>query len=219
MGISKYFSLSKEHEPPLKPLQRMHLIVHPGDALTDDNVDAQRAVLEHMVSRARGIDTEGEAVVVLLQMNDKQWNNVCNPAYEGKERILRDTVGTLQKEYPGNVLIIPNAPSLSEPFLQGIFKQVGEKLRALKFAVNEQTELLSYGEMVEKCVLLASRGAKEHLKIQGKPTIDVRYTNAVSNKISWAQNGVRMSFAQTMNPDIDYIPVDAGTASSVTASA
>lgn len=211
MGFLDFLSASpkKAHQP--AALQRVHLIVHPGDGLREDNIASEEMLLQKIATRAISLDQRSEIAVILLQMNQEQLHRVSDVSFNGKERVLAAAIAQVQAEISKNVIVVPNAPSVIRPFLDHTFDDLREKIKDLGFAINADTDLLSYGEMVTKCVPLATHYFKQHFKLKQTPTIDTNCTDVLidGNAALWQRSGMSLSFAEANNRGVfRYIPME-----------
>lgn len=211
MGFLDFLSATPKKACQPKALDRVHLIVHPGDGLREDNVASEEMLLQKIATRAISLDQRREIAVVLLQMNHKEWQRVNDPSFSGKERVLAAAIAQVQAEIPKNVIVVPNAPSVIRPFLDHTFDDLREKINELGFAINPDTDLLSYGEMVTKCVPLATHYFKQHFELKQTPTIDTNCTDVLidGNAAQWQRSGMSLSFAEANNRGVfRYIPME-----------
>lgn len=204
-----FFSRETPEAPKLTHVDRVHLIVHPGDGLTEKNIAAEKNLLKEMAARAISLERRNQIAVVLLQMNQQEWDSVRDTQYKGKERILADAVGRIESFIPNNVVIVPGAGSVDELFLQDIFDDVADTIKERGFVIDPQTNLLAYGEQVIKCVPAAAVHFAEHFHLENSPTIDVNYTDArIADSVTWKRGGVRLAVEQALRGNaLQYIPI------------
>lgn len=211
MGFLDFLSAApkKAHQP--VALGRVHLIVHPGDGLREDNIASEETLLQKIATRAISLEKRSEIAVILLQMNQEQLHRVSDASFNGKERILAAAIAQVQAEIPKNVIVVPNAPSVIRPCLDHTFDDLRGKIKDLGFAINSDTDLLSYGEMVTQCVPIATNNFAQHFGLKQTPTIDTNCTDVLinGNAALWQRNGMSLSFAEAMNRGIfRYIPME-----------
>lgn len=204
-----FLSREAQKEPELTPVDQVHLIVHPGDGLTEKNMEEEKELLREMAARAIG-DTRNRIAIVLLQMKPEEWERARTAGYQGKERIIADTIGRIEAFMPENVIIVPGAPTVREDFLEGIYNRIEAILKERGRVIDSQTDVVAYGEQVTKCVPEAAATFAERFHLETPPTIDVNYTNVrIENPDQWRRDGIGLSNEKLMRGDrFRYIPID-----------
>ncbi len=207
MGLFSFLSRSTPNTP--RPhLDRVHLIVHPGDGLQEDNVEEEGALLQKMADRAIALDTRNEVAVVLLQMDAEAWKKVCAPGYAGKERVLAEAIAKIQASVGRNVIVIPGAPSVLFPCLDPVLADVRKKITELGFVIDDMTAVLASGEMVTKCVPIGALYFSDYFGLKKPPVIDVNYTDAIIRQPAlWSRGGIGLGMARSLNDRLRYIPI------------
>lgn len=211
MGIFGFLS-SKQKEPsPHTHVDRVHLIVHPGDGLCrEENIPSEQHLLQAITTRAISLKQRNEIQVILLQMSSEEWDRTRDPAYTGKEKILAETVRKIVAANPDNVIVAPDAPTVAYPFLDRAFDRVRQKCEERGLVIDSKTKLEAIGERVDKCVPEATKYFARYFELKERPIIDLNYTDVSVRGIPalWKRGGAALSFAESINgATLQYIPL------------
>jgi hypothetical protein len=209
MKLLRYFT-QKQKETPKRTLSRVHLIVHPGDGMNENNPSAHSPVLQAIAQRARGLVQANEAAVILLQMSPDEWQHARDPASDGKNRRVAEAIMGIEVAMPQNTLVVPGAPSVLYPCLDGALEKIRRRLEALGFRIDERTEVLAYGEMATRCVPDAAVYFARHFGLQETPLIDLNCTDVATGRdaVSWGRTGIKLRLERILKGgSLRYIPV------------
>lgn len=164
--------------------------------------------MDEIAERAIHLDTRHELAIVLLQMSEQALEDARDPSFQGKERALIDAIRRMETELPENLIVIPGAGTVREPYIVNTLTKIRKEVGRLGFAIDPKTHLLTYGEMATICVPTATANMARDFNLTQAPTIDLNYTDVrVTEPEKWTRNGFRFSFAQTWNSGIRYIPI------------
>lgn len=206
----KFPWFSPPKQAPLQGLQNVHLIVHPGDGLHDNNLEQYRDLLGAMVTRAASINTRNEIAIVLLQKDIKELERLRHSA-SAQEGLLANTLHNITDALPKNV-VLAHAPAVRYSYtINPIFDDVRNRIESLGFAITPTTNVLAYGEMVTQCVPDAAIHFAKHFSIHTPPTIDVNYTDAriCDTPAIWREYGIRLGLSKTLHGDaLQYLPLE-----------
>lgn len=202
--------MQPKEAPKRTHLDRVHLLVHPGDGTGHRNVGADRMLLQKMADRAISLETSHEVAVVLLQMSDEEFRTtMSDPAHPGRDHNLLDQIGRMSDAIENNLVVVPGVSSVFNDYLHTIWNGVRVRIEALHFTIDQHTDVLAYGEMITRCVPVGASRFAQHFKLDKPPTIDANCTDALINEPNmWHKNGVRLSLSRCLSAGgLRFIPL------------
>lgn len=202
--------MQPKQAPKRAHLDRVHLLIHPGDGTDARSPDTDKMLLHAMADRAISMKTSHEIAVVLLQMSDEEFQTtMSDPVHPGRNHNLLTEISRMSDELHDNLIVMPEVSSVFNDYLHTIWNNVRQRIEALHFTIDQHTDVLAYGEMVTRCVPVGASRFRQHFGLKNSPTIDVNCTDALIHEPHmWHKNGLRLSLSNCLSEGgLRYIPL------------